>query len=196
MFGTENSTLIFILTASYLLGSVPTAVLVCRAMGLSDPRQQGSGNPGATNVLRVGNRPAAAMTLLGDLLKGALAITLARWFDLNLLQQGYCGLAALGGHIFSIFLRFQGGKGVATLLGISLMLNQVLGLLQCCIWISLILIRKISSLAAIGMALISPIICWFLEPGLIIPMTIMSFTVVATHHRNIRNLFQGSESRL
>jgi len=196
MIGTEFGTFMFVLAVAYLLGSMPTAVLVCHFMGINDPRQQGSGNPGATNVLRIGNRQAALLTLFGDLVKGALTVAIARWFDLNLLLQACCGLTALGGHICSMFLRFRGGKGVATMLGVCLVLNHLLGLIQCCIWLSLLLIRKISSLAAIGVALLSPVICWLLEPQLIIPVGVMSLIIIATHHQNIRNLLDGRESRL
>ena len=184
------------LAIAYLLGSIPTAILVCHAMGINDPRQQGSGNPGATNVLRIGNHLAAFLTLLGDFAKGLLAVTLAYWLDLSLIQQACCGLAALTGHIWSLFLSFRGGKGVATMIGVCLALNYKLGLLQCLIWLSLLVIRKISSLAAIGMALLSPIISWILIPELVVPILMMSVIIIAAHHENIRKLFEGRESRL
>ena len=196
MIDSEFGIIITALAVAYLLGSIPTAVLVCHFMGIHDPRQQGSGNPGATNVLRIGTPRAALITLLGDLAKGSLAVGIADQLALTPLLQAYCGLAALCGHIWSIFLAFKGGKGVATLLGVCLALHYPLALLQCLIWISLLIIRKIASLAAIGTALLSPLATWLLLPDLLTPVLIMSLLVIATHHQNIRNLLDGKESRL
>lgn len=196
MLGTDPITLLTVITAAYLLGSVPTAVLVCHSMGIGDPRQQGSGNPGATNVLRVGNRSAAALTLGGDLCKGILAVGMVRWFDLNLLVQMCAAVAALTGHIWSLFLRFEGGKGVATMLGACLMLDYRLGLAQCGIWLGLMMLRRISSLAAISMALVSPLLYWIYAPALFPVILLMSSILLATHHQNIRKLLAGRESRL
>lgn len=181
---------------AYLLGSISNAVVICHFMGIDDPRQLGSGNPGATNVLRIGNRTAALLTLIGDLGKGMLAISIARWMDLSLLAQALVGVAALMGHIWSIFLHFRGGKGVATMLGCCLMLDYQLAFLQASIWLTLLAIRHISSLAAVSMALFSPLACWFLVPQLLLPIMIMSSLILATHHQNIRNLLNHSENPL
>ncbi|MDO6563985.1 glycerol-3-phosphate 1-O-acyltransferase PlsY [Amphritea sp. 1_MG-2023] len=185
-----------VMAIAYLLGSVSNAVLICHFMGIDDPRQLGSGNPGATNVLRTGNWPAALLTLTGDLCKGMLAISIARWMDFALFNQALVGICALIGHIWSIFLRFSGGKGVATMLGCCLLLDYRLAILQAGVWLVLLAIRRISSLAAVSMALLSPIFCWLLNPPLLIPVIIMSSLILATHHQNIRNLLNHREKPL
>ena len=196
MSGTDPVIILTVIALAYLLGSVPTAILVCHSMGIGDPRQQGSGNPGATNVLRTGNRTAAVLTLSGDLCKGMLAVTIARWLDFNLSFQALSGLAALAGHIWPVFLKFRGGKGVATMLGTCLILDYRLGLAQCAVWLSMMLCRRISSLSAISMALISPLLYWVYAPTLFIPVLLMCAIITATHHQNIRKLLAGRESRL
>lgn len=196
MIAADAFTTLTVMLAAYLLGSIPTAVLVCHSMGIGDPRQQGSGNPGATNVLRMGNRPAALLTLTGDLSKGMLAVWIAQKLDLGLFNQALVGISALIGHVWSIFLRFGGGKGVATMLGSCLLLDYRLGLALCAIWLSLLVIRRTSSLAAVGMSLVSPVICWQLTPQVLLPVIIMSCLLLATHHQNIRKLLKGSESPL
>lgn len=196
MIAADATITLSVMLAAYLLGSIPTAILVCHFMGIGDPRQQGSGNPGATNVLRVGSRPAALITLTGDLSKGMLAVLLSQWLGLDLFNQALVGISALIGHVWSIFLRFGGGKGVATMLGSCLILDYRLGLAQCAIWLSLLAIQRISSLAAVGMAVISPIICWQLTPHIMLPVIIMSGLLLATHHQNIRKLLNGRESQL
>ena len=196
MIAADAFTTLTAMLAAYLLGSIPTAILVCHFMGIADPRQQGSRNPGATNVLRIGNRPAAFLTLTGDLSKGMLAVSIAQWFDFGLFNQALVGISALIGHVWSIFLRMGGGKGVATMLGSCLILDYRLGLSQCAIWLSLLAIRKISSLAAVGMALVSPLLCWQLTPQIILPISIMSCLLLATHHQNIHKLLKGCERQL
>lgn len=196
MIAADAFTTLTAMLAAYLLGSIPTAILVCHFMGIDDPRQQGSRNPGATNVLRMGNRPAALLTLTGDLSKGMLAVSIAQWLGFELFNQALVAISALIGHVWSIFLRFGGGKGVATTLGSCLFLDYRLGLAQCAIWLSLLAIRRISSLAAVGMALISPILSWQLTPQILLPVILMSSLLLATHHQNIRKLLDGRESQL
>ncbi|BBB25234.1 glycerol-3-phosphate 1-O-acyltransferase PlsY [Amphritea japonica] len=196
MIAADATITLSVMFAAYLLGSIPTAILVCHFMGIGDPRQQGSGNPGATNVLRVGSRSAALLTLTGDLSKGMLAVSISQWLGLDLFNQALVGISALIGHVWSIFLRFGGGKGVATMLGSCLILDYRLGLAQCAIWLSLLVIQRISSLAAVGMAVISPIICWQLTPQILLPMIMMCCLLLATHHQNIRKLLNGRESQL
>ncbi|MCV6609704.1 MAG: glycerol-3-phosphate 1-O-acyltransferase PlsY [Amphritea sp.] len=181
---------------AYLLGSLPTALLVCHCMGITDPRQQGSGNPGATNVLRIGGPVAAALTLLGDMGKGLLAVAICAWLELSLQMQAAAGILAITGHIFPLFNRFQGGKGVATMLGSCLLLDYRLGLLQCFIWILLALLRRISSMAALAMALLSPALCWVINPELLPAVSMMGLMIIATHHQNIKKLLSGDEQQL
>ncbi|MBY4676062.1 glycerol-3-phosphate 1-O-acyltransferase PlsY [Marinobacterium sp. CAU 1594] len=185
-----------LLLLAYLAGSLPSAILVCNSMGIADPRQQGSGNPGTSNVLRIGNRRAAGFTLLGDMTKGALAVLLARWLEQPLAVQGLCALAALLGHLYPLFADFRGGKGVATLLGTSLALCWPLGLLQLGFWLLLFLLGRIASLASIGTALITPLLSWLLVPELFDLLSLTSLLLLARHQQNIRKLIDGREFRL
>lgn len=196
MIGAEGHTTLIVMLIAYLLGSIPNAVLVCHFMGIEDPRQLGSGNPGATNVLRTGNRPAALLTLTGDISKGMLAVSIAQWADLALFNQSLVAISALIGHVWSIFLRFRGGKGVATMLGGCLFLDYRLALAQGAVWLAVLAIRRISSLAAVSMALLSPLISGIFIPQLLLPVMIMSSLILATHHQNIRNLINNKESQL
>jgi len=196
MIAAEGFTTLTVMLVAYLLGSIPTAVLICHFMGIQDPRQLGSGNPGATNVLRTGNRPAAVLTLTGDISKGMLAVSIAQWAELGTFDQSLVAIAALIGHVWSIFLGFRGGKGVATMLGGCLFLDYRLALAQGAVWLSVIAIRRISSLAAVSMALLSPLISALIAPQLLLPVIIMSSLILATHHQNIRNLLNNRESRL
>ena len=184
------------LILAYLLGAIPTAVLVCHCMGITDPRQQGSGNPGTTNVLRIGGQRAATLTLLGDMGKGMLAVAVAGWMGLSLPLQAAAGILAVTGHIFPIFNGFRGGKGVATMLGCCLILDYRLGILQCLIWALLAFWRRISSIAALVMALSSPVICWVINPILLPAVTLMGLMIIACHHQNIKKLLSGDEQQL
>ncbi|MBN3563750.1 glycerol-3-phosphate 1-O-acyltransferase PlsY [Aliamphritea spongicola] len=185
---------IAILLTAYLLGSIPTAVIVCHCMQISDPRQKGSGNPGATNVLRVGNKAAAVMTLAGDLLKGLAAIWLAQYLlptdHSTTLWMALAVLAVLGGHIWSVFLRFNGGKGVATTVGACLALDWHLGLAQAICWLALIGLLKVSALAALGMALLTPLFAWLLAPQWLLLSLLISCILFASHHQNISHLLK------
>lgn len=184
------------LVLAYLLGAIPTAVLVCHCMDIVDPRQQGSGNPGTTNVLRIGGPFAAALTLAGDVGKGVLAVGLVRWLSPDLQLEAAAGILAVTGHIFPLFSGFRGGKGVATMLGSCLMLDYQLGLLQCLVWIALMGWRRISSFAALGMVILSPLLCWLLNPPLLPGIALMGLMVVAAHHQNIKKLLSGREQQL
>ncbi|WP_417223865.1 glycerol-3-phosphate 1-O-acyltransferase PlsY [Amphritea sp.] len=196
MIEADAATTLCVMVVAYLLGSISNAVLVCHFMGIGDPRQLGSGNPGATNVLRTGNRAAALLTLTGDISKGMLAVSIAQWLELTLFDQALVGICALIGHVWSIFLRFRGGKGVATMLGCCLFLDYRLALFQIAVWLLLLAIRRISSLAAVGMALMSPAFCWLVIPELLLPLIIMSSLILATHHQNIRKLLNCQENPL
>lgn len=186
----------FCILLAYLWGSLPTAVLVCRAMGLADPRQQGSGNPGATNVLRIGNKSAAALTLLGDAGKGYIALAPASAFDLSHQVQSLCCFAVILGHIYPIVPALKGGKGVATSLGACAALYWPLALAQFLIWSVLAFIGRISSLAAISTALLSPFVIAYLQPDHLLTICLVSLLLLLSHRSNIRNLLQGKEPRL
>jgi len=190
-------TLVFVACA-YLLGSVSFAVISSKLFSLPDPRTYGSGNPGATNVLRSGKKAAAALTLFGDAAKGWLAVYLAKWFALSDVQIALVALAVFLGHLFPVFLRFKGGKGVATALGVLLALNVWLGLGGLATWLLTAATFRLSSLAALVAAVATPVYAvllglpqeWVLASG------IMSLLLVWRHKGNIRNLLAGKETKI
>lgn len=184
--------------AAYLLGSLPFAVIVSRALGLADPRAYGSGNPGATNVLRSGNRKAAILTLIGDALKGSLAVILVRQLGAPAATIALCGLFAFLGHVFSVFLRFSGGKGVATAAGVLLAMNPLAGAAVLGIWILVALTTRYSSAAALAAALASPFVTnWLVaDPAWVGAVSAMAAILLWRHAGNIRRLFCGQESRI
>lgn len=190
------------LLLAYLIGSISFAVLVSRAMGLSDPRSYGSGNPGATNVLRSGNKLAAILTLVGDAAKGAVAVLLvqafASRFGFTALVIACAGLAAFIGHLYPVFHRFQGGKGVATAAGVLLALSPALGLCTLGTWLLVAIITRYSSLAALLAAVCAPLFAWWLfgVDALIVPIAIMSALLIWRHRQNIAKLAAGTESRI
>jgi glycerol-3-phosphate acyltransferase PlsY len=194
-------TLVFVVLA-YLLGSVSFAVLMSKAFGLADPRSYGSGNPGATNVLRSGKKAVAALTLLGDAAKGWLAVFLAIHFapheGQGLLIVALVALAVFIGHVFPIFLKFKGGKGVATALGVLLALSVWMGLGVLAIWLLVALVFRYSSLAALVAAIAAPVIAMLihLRPELVLTAAIMSMLLIWRHKSNIQNLMTGKESKI
>ena len=190
------------LLGAYLIGSLSFAVIVSRLMGLDDPRSYGSKNPGATNVLRSGNKPAAIITLALDALKGyvpvLLVLVFGPRFGLGETTAGFAGLAAFLGHLWPVFFRFQGGKGVATAAGVLLALQPVLGLATLLTWVIVAVFFRYSSLASIVAAAFAPffqLLMWGAEPALaaIVPMSLL---LVWRHEGNIRKLFAGTESKL
>lgn len=191
---------VFIVCA-YLLGSISFAVIMSRLFTLPDPRTYGSHNPGATNVLRSGNKWAAALTLLGDAAKGWLAVWLAQHFELqadNSLLVVAVALAVFLGHLFPIFLRFKGGKGVATALGVLLALNLWLGLAVLAIWVLVATVFRLSSLAALLAATGAPIVAMALAlpSEYVLAVMGMSLLLIWRHKSNIKNLLAGKESRI
>jgi len=187
---------------AYLLGSVSFAVVVSKAMGLADPHTYGSGNPGATNVLRTGNRRAAALTLLGDVLKGVAAVLLARWFAPQLglapVTVMLVGLAAFVGHLYPLYHRFAGGKGVATAAGVLIALNPIHGLATLATWLIIAFFFRYSSLAALVTAVFAPVY-WILLFGArraALVILAMSLLLIWRHRRNIGKLLAGTESRI
>ena len=191
----------------YLLGSLSFAVIISRIMGLSDPRTYGSKNPGATNVLRSGNRAAAALTLLLDAAKGWLAVMLADWLGRPYgLQEGsmaLTGLAAFVGHVYPVFFRFAGGKGVATALGVLLGISPLLGLATAATWLLVAWLFRYSSLAALIAALMAPAyyvlgegMAWYLNARVMLALSAMSVLLLYRHAENIGRLARGTESRM
>ena len=182
----------------YLLGSVPFAVIVSKVFGLTDPRSHGSGNPGATNVLRTGNKAAAALTLLGDATKGWLAMFIAQRVGAGETAVGIAGLAAFIGHVFPFTLGFKGGKGVATALGVMLGFSGALAGIALTIWLAVAALSRYSSLAALTAAFASPFAAWLLTGNLAVtlPVTIMSAVLILRHKGNIAKLLAGTESRI
>jgi glycerol-3-phosphate acyltransferase PlsY len=181
---------------AYLLGSLSTAVIACRLTGLPDPRTQGSGNPGATNVLRFGGKKLAVIVLLGDLLKGLIPVLVAQALALSPLTVGIVGLLAFAGHIFPVFFGFRGGKGVATALGVILGLSWPTGLALVAIWIAVALLFKYSSLAALCAALAAPVVTWLNAPDYVAVVLILSLVLLWRHRGNIRNLLRGTEPKV
>jgi len=184
--------------AGYLFGSISAAIITCRLMGLPDPRTQGSGNPGATNVLRYGGRKAAIVTLLGDLLKGLLPVLLAGAFAAPPEVLAVVGLAAFLGHLYPLFFGFRGGKGVATLIGVLLGINWMLGLSYIATWLLAAKVFRLSSLAALLAALLVPFYS-LVEPGVwgvTAVVAVMSTLLIWRHRSNIRKLLDGSEDSI
>ena len=193
--------------AAYLLGSLSFAVIVSRAMGLSDPRTYGSKNPGATNVLRSGSKAAAVVTLLLDAVKGWLPVVLVRWFGepwgLGEYTVALVGLAAFLGHLWPVFFRFEGGKGVATALGVLVGISGWLGLAVGVVWLVVAFVSRYSSLASLAAAVLAPVIyvlasgtLWYSERSIVAAIVVMSALLAWRHKENIARLIQGKESRL
>ncbi|HKJ08786.1 MAG TPA: glycerol-3-phosphate 1-O-acyltransferase PlsY [Gammaproteobacteria bacterium] len=182
----------------YLIGSLSTAVLVGRLLGMADPRTQGSGNPGATNMLRLGGRKAGAVTLLGDMAKGVAAVLVAWALNAPPTVLALVGLAAFLGHLYPVFFGFRGGKGVATFLGVLLGLYWVVGLATVGTWLVMAAIFRISSLAALVAAVLAPLYFWWLhpEPAFIAVAAVMTALLFWRHRDNIRRLLGGTEGRI
>jgi glycerol-3-phosphate acyltransferase PlsY len=189
---------IFLVLAGYLFGSISTAIVVCRLMGLPDPRSQGSRNPGTTNVLRIGGKKAAILTLAGDMLKGLVPVLIARALGAGPEIQAATGLAAFLGHLYPVFFGFQGGKGVATALGVFFGLHWLTGLVVTGIWIAMALLFRISSLSALTAMLLAPLVFWYLQPEMSFVYATIAISVMLfwRHRTNIRDLLSGKEGRI
>ena len=193
--------------AGYLLGSLSFAVIVSRVMGLNDPRTFGSKNPGATNVLRSGSKGAAIATLLLDAAKGWLAVMLVKWlgqpYGMAEGTMALVGLAAFLGHLYPVFFKFVGGKGVATALGVLLGISWVLGLATAVTWLLMAYFFRYSSLSSLTAALLVPVyyvlgdgMAWYLNKGVLLSVSIMSLLLIYRHAENIGRLAKGTESKL
>ena len=192
--------------AAYLVGSLSFAVIVSRVMGLHDPRTYGSKNPGATNVLRSGSKAAAIVTLLLDALKGWLPVMLVKWFGARYgLGDGtvaMVGLAAFVGHLFPVFFRFKGGKGVATALGVLVATSWILGVATGVTWLLIAYFFRYSSLASLVAAVFAPVyyifgggVVWIMDKSLVLSTAVMSLMLIWRHSENISRLVKGTESR-
>jgi len=187
-----------LIIAAYLLGSISSAIIVCRLMGLPDPRTQGSNNPGATNVLRIGGRKAAAVTLLGDSLKGFLPVALCHLLDRSEPVFALVGAAAFLGHLYPVYFGFKGGKGVATALGVQFGLGWGIGALVGGTWLFMAKVANISSLAALISMTLAPVYIWLLWPApeLIGMQLGITALLIWRHRSNIRKLMTGTEGRI
>ena len=192
-----------IIIASYLIGSLSSAIIVCKLMGLPDPRGEGSGNPGATNVLRFGGKKPAAITLAGDMIKGLVPVLVAKYIGISIEGIALVGLAAFLGHLYPVFFQFKGGKGVATMLGVLFGFSWWIGLATAGTWLFMAKIVKISSLSALVATALAPVYVWLWFDyiaingiaviGATIAMTIILFW---RHRSNIQNLIKGTEDSI
>jgi glycerol-3-phosphate acyltransferase PlsY len=193
--------------AAYLIGSLSFAVIVSRVMGLNDPRTFGSKNPGATNVLRSGSKAAAIITLLLDAAKGWLPVVLVKWYGepygLSDGTMAMAGLAAFLGHVYPVFFRFAGGKGVATALGVLLGLSGWLGLITALVWLVMAVVFRYSSLASLTAAVLAPVVyvlgdgaLWVKSNSVAVSVTLMALFLLYRHAENINRLIKGTESKL
>lgn len=190
---------IILIIAAYLVGSISAAIIVCKLMGLPDPRTTGSGNPGATNVLRVGGKKAAAIALFGDMLKGLLPVLVAKLLAVSDLALALVGFAAFIGHLFPIFFGFKGGKGVATMLGVMFGFHWGVGLATALTWLIMAKVFKISSLSALIATLLAPFYVLLIignSKPLIISTAVMTLILFWRHRSNIQNLLSGKESKI
>ena len=184
--------------AAYLLGSISFAIVAAKLFGLADPRSYGSGNPGATNVLRSGNKKAALFTLIGDALKGWVAVFVAQKMGFSDNVIGLVALAVFFGHLFPIFLKFKGGKGVATAAGVLLALDPMVGLAVICTWLFVAYASRYSSLAALLAAALAPVYTIFINGsnGQTMVISVISLTLIIKHWQNLQRLLAGQESKI
>ena len=187
-----------LILGGYLFGSISAAIVVCKLMGLPDPRTKGSRNPGTTNVLRLGGKKAAILTLAGDMLKGLVPVLIAKALHAGPEIQAATALAAFLGHLYPVFFGFQGGKGVATALGVFFGLHWQTGLAVSAIWIVMALLFRISSLSALTAMLLAPLLFWRLQPEMAFVYVTVIITVMLfwRHRSNIRDLLSGQEGRI
>lgn len=184
--------------AAYIIGSISSAVITCKLMGLEDPRLSGSKNPGATNVLRNAGKTAAIITLIGDMFKGVLPVLVAIYLAVDYNVIALVAFAAFIGHLYPVFLKFKGGKGVATALGVYLALDWKIGLAVIGAWLLVALTLRISSLAALIASLTAPFLIWQINgsTSLIAMSTVVTAMLFWRHRSNIKNLISGAEEKI
>lgn len=183
---------------SYLIGSISSAIIICKLCGLPDPRTEGSRNPGATNVLRIGGKKAAVATLFGDLLKGLLPVLFAQYLQFDAQTIACIAFAAFLGHLFPIYFRFAGGKGVATSLGCIIGLSLPAGAFWIGTWLLMAVIFRYSSLAALVAMLVAPLDVWIFNHSATdtAVVLLMSIILICRHHTNIKKLLAGTEQKI
>ena len=185
-----------VLVIAYLLGSISSAIIFCKLAGLPDPREYGSKNPGATNVLRIGGKLSAVGVLLFDMLKGLLPTAIAFKLGLQPSEIGFIALAACLGHVFPLFFKFKGGKGVATALGTLLPFGIEIFGLAVGTWVTVFLISRYSSLSSVISALVLPIFVWYFQPEFTFPIALICCLLIYRHHDNLQRLWRGQESKM
>jgi len=188
---------IALIILAYLMGSINSAIIVCKLMGLPSPLSVGSGNPGATNVLRLGNKKAAAITMIGDVLKGIIPVIIGHLLHASSLSLSLIAMAAVIGHIFPIFFKFKGGKGVATTLGVILALNIYLGLAVLATWLVMAIVFRYSSLSSLMACAWCPLYAYFIIGySSVWPLLVIAIIVIIRHQANIKRLWTGTESKI
>lgn len=190
--------IIFFALMAYLIGSLSSAIIICKLLHLPDPRTHGSGNPGTTNVLRIGGKSAAIATLIGDVLKGVIPVLIAEWYGLSSFGLSLVIFAAFLGHLFPVYFRFQGGKGVATAFGCIVTLAWPVGLSLVGTWLIIAVVFRYSSLAALVAAALSPLYTWYFTQQFDYTSTVLliSILLIYRHRKNIKNLLAGTESKI
>lgn len=190
-----TSLALIMIIAAYLLGSISSAVLICRLLRLPDPRGVGSNNPGATNVLRIGSKGAAFAVLICDMLKGTIPVWGGYFLNIDPILLGVVAIAACLGHMYPIFFHFQGGKGVATALGAIAPIGLDLTGMIMLTWLVIAFLFRYSSLAAIITVLLAPFYTWLVKPHYTLPVAMLCCLIVLRHHQNIRRLLEGNEPK-
>lgn len=187
--------LVMIISA-YLLGSISSAVLICRILRLPDPRGVGSNNPGATNVLRIGGKKAALSVLLCDMLKGTIPVWGGYFLGIEPIMLGVIAIAACLGHMYPLFFHFKGGKGVATALGAIAPIGLDLTAMIIATWLSIAFLFRYSSLAALVTVLLAPFYTWMIKPQYTLPVAMLCCLIIFRHHQNIKRLIEGTEPKV
>ena len=187
---------ILIFALAYLAGSVSSAVLVCRLFKLPDPRGEGSGNPGATNVYRIGGKLPAVLVLVADVLKGTIPVWGAYFLDFPPISLGFVAIFACLGHMYPLFFAFKGGKAVATAIGAMLPIGLDLSVLLILSWVALVVLSGYSSLAAIVTVALAPLFTWFIKPAYSLPVAMLAILIIFRHRQNIVRLLKGEESKI
>ncbi|ANO32033.1 glycerol-3-phosphate 1-O-acyltransferase PlsY [Vibrio breoganii] len=191
-----SATVLLMIILAYLLGSVSSAVLICRVFKLPDPRTAGSNNPGATNVLRIGGKLPAALVLVSDMAKGTIPVWSAYYLDIEPVMLGLIGISACIGHIYPIFFHFKGGKGVATAVGAIAPIGFDLTGMLMGTWLVTAVISRYSSLAALVTALVAPFYTWLIKPQYTLPVAMLCCLIIWRHQENIKRLMAGSEPKV